>query len=77
MERGDEIASFPGLPTVQFLQAIKNWTVGMPGNEARDEKPEFVLSQNEFRLFGLLLWACYSRLHVLRIWWNQWKRIHI
>ena len=37
------LASFPGLPTVQFLiacsfcilQAIKNWTVGRPGNEAK------------------------------------------
>ena len=36
------IASFPGLPTIQFLiacstavlQAIKNWTVGRPGIEA-------------------------------------------
>ena len=25
---------FPGLPTIQLLQAIKNWTVGRPGNEA-------------------------------------------
>ena len=36
------IASFPGLPTIQFLivcrtvalEAIKNWMVGRPGNEA-------------------------------------------
>ena len=32
---GKKLASFPGLPTdtVQFVQVIKNWTVGMPGNE--------------------------------------------
>ena len=32
-----QLASFPGLPTVHFLiacSAIKNWTVGRPGNEA-------------------------------------------
>ena len=38
-----KLASFPGLPTIQFLiacsmqkklQVIKNWTVGMPGNKA-------------------------------------------
>ena len=38
-----ELDSFPGLPTIQvlivcihfcILQAIKNWTVGRPGNEA-------------------------------------------
>ena len=32
------LAPFPSLPTVQFLiassKAIKNWTVGRPGNEA-------------------------------------------
>ena len=33
---GKKLASFPGLPTdtVQFVQVIKNWTVGRPGNEA-------------------------------------------
>ena len=33
------LASFPGLPTIQvliaLLEAIKNWTVGRLGNEAR------------------------------------------
>ena len=35
------LASFPGLPRLQFLiacsimQAIKNWSRGRPGNEAR------------------------------------------
>ena len=30
------VASFPGLPRLQFLilQAIKNWSRGRPGNEA-------------------------------------------
>ena len=28
------LASFPGLSTIQFLIAIKNWTMGRPGNEA-------------------------------------------
>ena len=40
---GLKVASFPGLPRVQFLiacsmqklQAIKNWSRGRPGNEAR------------------------------------------
>ena len=27
-------ASFPGLPRLQFLQAIKNWSQGRAGNEA-------------------------------------------
>ena len=43
-KRREYLASFPGLPTVRFLiacsfcilQAIKNWTVGRPGNEARE-----------------------------------------
>ena len=33
----DILASLPGLPTIQFLIASsKIWTVGRPGNEARD-----------------------------------------
>ena len=43
-----DVASFPGLPTVQFLiacsmqkllQVIKNWMVGRPGNEASGDVP--------------------------------------
>ena len=42
---GKKLASFPGLPTVQFydhLQATKNWTVGRPGNEASKKSLVFI-----------------------------------
>ena len=42
---GKKLDSFPGLPTVQFcdhLQAIENWTVGRPGNDASMKSLVFI-----------------------------------
>ena len=41
------LASFLGLPIVQFLIKNKNWVVGRPGNEAK-----FVLAKSEKQLIS-------------------------
>ena len=33
-QRTKNVASFPGPPWLQFMQVIKNWSRGRPGNEA-------------------------------------------
>ena len=57
---GNKLASFPGLPTdtVQFVQVIKNWTVGRPGNEASKKSLAYFHTQetsyNTWPLSGVL-----------------------